>query len=80
MTATSNENGVISGTKISGTVNQETGVVRLEFGQMVTAAGNESEPWYDSDAVTGGQIFADVHRTFDPDVQLRRVGQPPAQC
>lgn len=57
MTATSNENGVISGTKISGTVNQETGVVRLEFGQMVTAAGNESEPWYDSDAVTGGQIF-----------------------
>lgn len=57
LSATSNENGVIAGARVSGTVNQETGVVRLKFGQMVTAAGHESEWWYSAAGVTGGQIF-----------------------
>lgn len=52
-----NESGVISGQKISGTINQETGVVRLRFGQMVPAAGHEGEWWFDADNVVTGQIF-----------------------
>ena len=57
VTATSNDNGEITGTHVIGTVNQETGVVRLAFGQTVTAAGNEAEWWYNSANVVGGQIF-----------------------
>jgi hypothetical protein len=58
LTANSNDNGVIAGTKITGTVDQVTGVVRLSFGQKVTAAGNESEPWFDADNIDGdGKIF-----------------------
>lgn len=57
LSGASNENGYITGTKVSGTVDQETGVVRLAFGQWVTAAGKESEWWYHAANVVGGQIF-----------------------
>lgn len=57
LSASSNDSGVISGVKVSGTVDQETGVVRLLFGQMVAAAGNESEWWYDASGVVGGMVF-----------------------
>ena len=50
--------GVISATGVVGTVDYETGLVRLGFGQVVTAAGNEDQPWFDPNNVTaGGQIF-----------------------
>ena len=49
--------GVISGTGISGTVDYSSGVVRVVFGADVTAAGNESEPWYDAGNVEAGLIF-----------------------
>lgn len=57
VSATASESGVIAGTYVRGTINQETGVGRVEFGQMVAAAGNESEWWYDAGDVVGGQIF-----------------------
>ncbi|QNK69189.1 hypothetical protein [Variovorax sp. PAMC26660] len=50
--------GVITGTNVSGTVNYETGVVRLRFGAWVTAAGNENAAWYNPEAVRDdGKIF-----------------------
>lgn len=57
LNGTTSEAGVISGTKVAGEAEQEIGVVRVRFGQMVAAAGNESEWWYHPDAVVGGMIF-----------------------
>lgn len=55
---TANINGTISGPNVSGTVDYEMGLVRLMFGQLVTAAGNESQPWYDAGLVDeDGKIF-----------------------
>ena len=42
---------------MAGTVDWGSGVVRIRFGQMVTAAGLEGEPWFDPDNVVGGQIW-----------------------
>ena len=50
--------GKIEATGINGSVDYETGLVRVRFGTTVTAAGNESEPWYAADRVgTDGKIF-----------------------
>ncbi|MDX1251143.1 MAG: hypothetical protein IDH49_02575 [Gammaproteobacteria bacterium] len=50
--------GKIAASGISGSVDYETGLVRVRFGTMVTAAGNESQPWYAADRVgTDGKIF-----------------------
>lgn len=57
ITATANEAGVISTSDMVGSINHDTGVVKVRFGQLVTAAGNEGQPWYNPDAVIGGQIF-----------------------
>lgn len=57
ISGTSNDNGLVTGTHVIGEVNQETGVVRLKFGQMVVAAGNEAEWWYLAGNVVGGMIF-----------------------
>jgi len=57
MTGTADANGNITGTWMRGSVQQEMGVVRVEFGQLVTAAGNEAEPWYSESAVVGGMIW-----------------------
>lgn len=54
---TADSNGVISGSGVTGLVDYEAGVVRLWFGTVVAAAGNESQPWYSSALVVGGQIF-----------------------
>lgn len=56
ITGTADTDGLISGTDIDGTVDAETGIVRVVFGELVTAAGNEAEPWYVADAVVSGQI------------------------
>ena len=49
--------GDIDGDYIKGVVSYETGVVTLGFGKMVTAAGNESEDWYDPDLVDGTMVW-----------------------
>ena len=54
---TANINGSISGANVRGQVDYETGVVGLEFGTMVTAAGREDEVWYDPANVVGGMIW-----------------------
>lgn len=57
ITGTSDVSGVITGDLVYGTVQQEMGVVRAAFGEMVTAAGNESEDWYNAADVVGGMIW-----------------------
>jgi len=43
--------GRISGTDVLGSIDYETGVVRVRFGAWVAAAGNEGQMWYDPNAV-----------------------------
>ena len=54
---TADASGIISAAGMVGMVNYETGVVRVRFGEWVTAAGNETKPWYLAAAVFSGQIF-----------------------
>lgn len=54
---TADTDGVISAAGVIGTVDYQTGLVRLGFGTMVAAAGNEGQPWYDASRVVSGQIF-----------------------
>lgn len=57
---TANPQGVIDAPLCQGTANYETGIVTLDFGSWVIAAGNESEPWYDPDQVEAGKIWKPV--------------------
>ena len=54
---TADANGDIVATGMEGTINYETGVVELRFGEDVVAAGNESAWWYDASLVESGNIF-----------------------
>ena len=50
--------GLISASGVNGSVDHETGLVRVRFGTWVTAVGNEAEPWYAADRVgSDGKIF-----------------------
>ena len=60
LTGTGDASGVVSGLKVAGSVDHDTGIVRLLFGEMVTAAGNEAEPWYLPGAVVGGMVLKPV--------------------
>ncbi len=57
LTATANLSGVITGAGVAGQINWQSGAAYVRFGQMVTAAGNEAEPWYDPAGVVGGQVW-----------------------
>ncbi|EPG2416628.1 hypothetical protein QEK82_001567 [Stenotrophomonas maltophilia] len=57
LTATADINGVISGAQIRGTVDWESGVAKVQFGQLVPVAGNEGQPWFDPDLVEGDRIW-----------------------
>lgn len=58
LVASVDNDGNITGTKIKGGIDWRTGLVRVAFGALVTAAGNEAEPWYDSDLIDGdGKIW-----------------------
>lgn len=59
ISSTSDEDGLFSDTDIEGTVNYETGVVRIRFGNWITASGHEAEVWYQAGAVrqSDGKIF-----------------------
>ena len=59
--------GKISGGNVEGSIDYETGVVRVRFGKWVVAAGNESKYWYNPDAVRDdgkiwqpAQVYADT--------------------
>ncbi len=50
--------GKLEATGITGAVDYESGLVRLRFGRMVIAAGNESQPWFAAEGVgADGKIF-----------------------
>lgn len=57
LTATCDQNGVLIGANVRGSVNQQMGVVRIQWGAMVLAAGNETQPWYDPANVEGTQVW-----------------------
>lgn len=57
MTATAGNDGTFVTADIDGFVEFETGVAKVRFGRMVTAAGHEGEDWFDAAAVIAGQIF-----------------------
>ena len=61
--------GNIRGNNVEGSVDYETGVIRVRFGKWVTAAGNEGKYWYNADAVRDdgkiwrpSQVYADTIR------------------
>lgn len=57
-TVTAGIDGTISASGVSGNVDYDTGLVRVRFGTVVTAAGNETEPWFDAENVRpDGKIF-----------------------
>ena len=57
-TVTAGIDGTITASGVIGSVDYDTGVVRVRFGTVVTAAGNESEPWFDAENVRpDGKIF-----------------------
>lgn len=45
---TSDVSGTISGTLVTGTVNQDMGVVDVQFGEWLPVAGNTGADWYDA--------------------------------
>ena len=51
VSAKANLSGELSAANISGFVDTEYGLGDVQFGNWVTATGNESEPWYDADAI-----------------------------
>lgn len=57
LSATADINGDIIGTGIEGVVDWTTGAVSLRFGEYVTAAGNEGEPWYRPEDVVGSDVW-----------------------
>ena len=58
VSAIANVQGNLKAANIEGVVDVEYGVASVQFGAWVTAAGNESEPWYNADAVTtDGKIW-----------------------
>ena len=57
-TVTAGIDGTISASGVSGKVDYDTGLVRVRFGTVVTAAGNEGEPWFNAENVRpDGKIF-----------------------
>jgi hypothetical protein len=56
-TATAGIDGAFSSAGVSGSVDYETGLVRVRWGQMVTAAGAENEPWYVPANVSNGMVW-----------------------
>lgn len=57
LTGTADTNGNITGASMVGKVEQTMGVAGVSFGAMVTAAGNELQPWYNPANVVGGMVW-----------------------
>lgn len=64
--ATADGDGYFTTTDMDGRVNYQTGIVSVRFGRKVTAAGNETQPWYDPDQVgEDGKIWKPVSVVAD---------------
>lgn len=57
VTGQANSSGDISGTGVEGYVDQETGIYRVRFGELVSAAGNEGAWWFSEANVEAGQVW-----------------------
>jgi hypothetical protein len=57
ISATADGNGDLTAAGIRGHIVYETGIASVRFGQYVTAAGNEGEPWYDASTIVSGQVW-----------------------
>ncbi len=57
LTATADINGDIATSKMRGTVDWESGVVKVQFGELVPVAGNEGMPWFDPALVEGDRVW-----------------------
>ena len=58
ISATADSSGNILTAEMTGFIDYKTGIVKIRFGALVVAAGNESEYWYDAANVdTSGDIF-----------------------
>lgn len=57
LSASADINGNLASASVRGSVDWETGVVKVQFGQMVLAAGNEGESWFDPGALVGDQVW-----------------------
>jgi hypothetical protein len=57
ITATADALDTLAATGIEGTIHLDMGIARLRFGQWVTAAGNEGQPWYLPANVSGSQVW-----------------------
>ena len=60
LSGTADENGAVTGPKVRGVISVSTGVVWVQWGEMVTAAGNELESWYDAARIVSGQIWKPI--------------------
>lgn len=61
LTGTADQNGTITGPEMTGSVQQDMGVVSVRYGKMVADASltaeQKAESWYDPANVVAGQIF-----------------------
>jgi hypothetical protein len=57
ISASANTTGAIETATMLGTVDYQTGIVRVRFGRWITALGHEGESWFSSEAVVNGRIF-----------------------
>ncbi|WP_279507639.1 curculin (mannose-binding) lectin protein [Aeromonas veronii] len=64
--ATADGDGFFTTTDMDGKVNYQTGIVTVRFGRKVTAAGNETQPWYDAEQVgEDGKIWKPISVVAD---------------
>lgn len=52
-----NTSGVILGAGVEGYIDQQTGIYRVRFGELIDAAGHEAEWWFDAGNVEAGQVW-----------------------
>lgn len=56
--ATTDGDGFFTTADMDGQVDHQTGIVTVRFGRLITAAGNESQPWFDAERVDeNGKIW-----------------------
>jgi len=51
LSGTSDINGAVTGTLVSGVIQQNMGVVNLRFGEWKPVSGNTAEPWYEAENI-----------------------------
>lgn len=61
ITATSDANGNLSASFITGTVDNQMGWAEISFGSYVPAAGNENEPWYNPTSIVGSNVWKPIY-------------------